>query len=196
MANMQDPGAEWCADCAYGNYDLCGHNPPVSNVKPDPQKAFDTGGIAPLSNTPSPESNPHLAVTNEGNKLRFAKSDETVRDPASTGRKRAAALYPITDGAICEWSRLALAGGGKYPIVGCVGGKQENRHHGPDKNTLNNAEGNVHRICAHCHNLWHHLNDPDHDPQRGHKPRVATDEELVKWNVMKDYTYGETQGST
>jgi len=39
---------------------------------------------------------------------------------------------------------------------------QEARHHGPDKNTLNNEKGNVHRICHSCHNRWHTLNDEDY----------------------------------
>lgn len=53
-------------------------------------------------------------------------------------------------------------GGGTMPIVGCLDGKQQARHHGPDKNTLNNERGNVHRICHTCHNRWHTLNDPDY----------------------------------
>lgn len=57
-------------------------------------------------------------------------------------------------------------GGGEFPIQGCSDGVQLNRHHGPDKNTLNNEPGNVHRICAHCHNRWHAKNDPDYDPNK------------------------------
>lgn len=53
-------------------------------------------------------------------------------------------------------------GGGQKPIVGCLNGKQQARHHGPDKNTLNNEVGNVHRICHTCHNRWHTLNDDDY----------------------------------
>lgn len=174
-----------CPDCWYGNYDLCGHSPPVSEE--NAHEILDTGGLASVTNTPP--KNKSKETTLDGNSLRFSKEDSEVKDPHSTGRKRAAVLYPIEDGAKCEWRRLAYAGGGKRPIVGCVEGLQENRHHGPDKNTLNNAEGNVHRICAGCHNLWHHLNDEDYHPQLGHKPRVATDEELVKWNVFKDYSY-------
>jgi hypothetical protein len=29
---------------------------------------------------------------------------------------------------------------------------------------MNNDEGNVHRICSHCHNKWHAANDDDYDP--------------------------------
>lgn len=46
--------------------------------------------------------------------------------------------------------------------VGCDN-LQQCRHHGPDKNTLNNDPGNVHRICHWHHNNWHALNDPDYD---------------------------------
>ena len=87
------------------------------------------------------------------------KDDVEVTDPGSTGRKRAAVAYPITEGMICEWANLNFAGGGYYPIIGCPGNVATNRHHGPDKNTLNNDEGNVHRICAFCHNRWHARND-------------------------------------
>jgi hypothetical protein len=82
------------------------------------------------------------------------------KDPVSTGRKRAAEMYPINPGMVCEWAGLKFAGGGVVPIVGCIGRAATDRHHGPDKNTMNNAEGNVHRICAFCHNAWHGVNDP------------------------------------
>lgn len=96
---------------------------------------------------------------------RAQKNDEDVSDVLSTGRKRAALEYPITEGMVCEWAGLLYAGGGIIPIIGCPGntlGKDRGayaRHHGPDKNTLNNAPGNVHRICPFCHNRWHTLND-------------------------------------
>lgn len=94
-----------------------------------------------------------------------------VVDVLSTGRKRAAMLYPIREGMECEWSRLKEAGGGVVPIIGCngnllspeKGGKgqyvQGVVHHGPDKNTLENSPGNAHRICVFCHHRWHAAND-------------------------------------
>ena len=88
------------------------------------------------------------------------KDISEYKDPLSTGRKRAAEMYPITPGMVCEWANLKNAGGGVVPIVGCIGRAATDRHHGPDKNTMNNAEGNVHRICAFCHNAWHGVNDP------------------------------------
>lgn len=89
----------------------------------------------------------------------YQKSPEAITDVTSTGRKRAAIMYPITDGMICEWATLALAGGGVIPIRGCVNSPATAIHHGPDKNTLNNTPTNVHRICADCHNRWHAAND-------------------------------------
>lgn len=93
-------------------------------------------------------------------KNRTYKTERSLKDQQSTGRKRAAKLYPLDGEAPCEWLGLKFAGGGSIPIVGCSSGKQEARHHGPDKNTLNNDKGNVHRICTKCHNRWHTRNDP------------------------------------
>lgn len=101
------------------------------------------------------------------------KRDQSLKDQQSTGRKRAARAYPLDRSAPCEWQGLELVGGGITPILGCgiikdgvitaAPGLQQNRHHGPDKNTLNNEPGNVHRICARCHNEWHAKNDTDYD---------------------------------
>lgn len=91
-----------------------------------------------------------------------------ITDITSTGRKRAAALYPIMEGMLCEWAELASAGGGVQPIVGCRGNtisatkhgaNAGHRHHGPNKNTIDNGPLNVHRICTWCHNRWHALNN-------------------------------------
>jgi len=90
------------------------------------------------------------------------KDDSSLRDQQSTGRKRAAKLFPLDSEASCEWKMQKNCGGGQFPIVGCLNGFQQARHHGPDKNTLNNEKGNVHRICHTCHNRWHTLNDPDY----------------------------------
>lgn len=107
---------------------------------------------------------------------RVQKADEDLRDQESTGRKRAVADFPVPTveegGMLCEWAGLAYAGGGAVPIVGCDGKKiaktkqpvdgflPGNVHHGPDKSTINNEQGNVHRVCPFCHNRWHSLNDP------------------------------------
>lgn len=105
------------------------------------------------------------------------KDDSALRDQQSTGRKRAAKLFPLDEEADCDWKMRKNCGGGKTPIVGCVNGKQEARHHGPDKNTLNNEKGNVHRICHTCHNRWHTLNDEKYIPgavQEFHAPIEAS----------------------
>jgi len=97
-------------------------------------------------------------------RIRKKKDRALLRDPLSTGRKEAAALYPIEAGVTrCEWASLAKAGGGIKPIVGCMGNFASDRHHGPDKNTTSNQKGNVHRICSFCHNRWHADNDEFYD---------------------------------
>lgn len=118
------------------------------------------------------------------------KNPEDVTDPKSTGRKRAAQLYPIFKDSPCEWQGKKNCGGGK-PIVGCIKGLQIDRHHGPVKNTLRNEPTNVHRICKPCHNRWHAVNDPIYDEQEyeklPHSPEPATELELVsneaKWKI-------------
>ena len=87
------------------------------------------------------------------------KEPDDITDKESTGRKRAAQLYPIYEGMTCEWRNLFYAGGGVVPIVGCRDGLARARHHGPDKNTINNSPINLHRICHDCHNRWHAVND-------------------------------------
>jgi hypothetical protein len=124
---------------------------------------------------------------------RKGKRDATLRDQQSTGRKRAAVKYPLDFTGPCEWRYLKMAGGGKYPLVGCREGLQQARHHGPDKNTLNNDEGNVHRICHKCHNRWHARNDPGYVPgeisNRHDAFTLATDEEYLENEIyFADHT--------
>lgn len=116
------------------------------------------------------------------------------RDPVSTGRKEAAVKFPIKIGQKCEWAFQKDCGGGVVPIVGCVGYPATDIHHGPDKNTLRNVVGNVHRICANCHNRWHGANDPHYGPRPpadqpflpmerewvDHAPVKATDDEIFE----------------
>jgi len=123
--------------------------------------------------------------------------DSSLKDQQSTGRKRAAKLYPLDKESPCEWQGLRFAGGGYVPIVGCITGRQQARHHGPDKNTLNNEGGNVHRICHVCHNRWHAANDSEyqsrvhesgfgqnHDPITKATPKIQGDAE-VYWASRK-----------
>lgn len=107
------------------------------------------------------------------------KESGDVTDRASTGRKRAALLFPLFPDEPCEWRFLSNCGGGKHPIIGCNNGLQQHRHHGPNKDTLRNEPGNVHRICDNCHNIWHAQNNKDYDPNIKHNPRPATNDELI-----------------
>lgn len=112
---------------------------------------------------------------------RAGKRDSALKDQQSTGRKRAARMYPLDRNGPCEWQGKANCGGGKYPILGCSGGTQQARHHGPDKSVSNNEEGNVHRICHNCHYRWHAANDPTYDwnetAKFPHRPRTQTQAE-------------------
>lgn len=136
---------------------------PLSEVGPEGY-AFDPRS----SGTPVASSEDSTERPSEGKRKRRNKRDAALRDQQSTGRKRAYRQYPLDRNADCEWAGSERAGGGQHPIPGCgirgntVVGKQQARHHGPDKNTLNNEEGNVHRICHSCHNAWHAVNDPDY----------------------------------
>lgn len=86
--------------------------------------------------------------------------DKVYTDPISTGRKRAAKLFPIENGKVCEWAYYKNVGGGFEPIMGCPGRPATNIHHGPDKDTMNNdRETNISIICEYCHNKWHVAND-------------------------------------
>lgn len=133
---------------------------------------FDAAGNVKLS------TNENLFTDNEnegidggylGDAHTGSKSLGDYRDAISTGRKFAAQAAPINAGQVCEWAGLARAGGGVVPIVGCIGRPASDRHHGPDKNTMNNAVGtNLHRICDHCHNTWHALNDPHYGERPEH----------------------------
>ena len=116
------------------------------------------------------------------------KADSDLEDPVKAGRKRAAAAAPINPGMVCEWTRLANAGGGVVPIQGCVGFPATDRHHGPDKSTLNNELGvNLHRICSHCHNRWHVANDPYYGTER---PADNSEwvPEVVEWRPHDPHT--------
>jgi hypothetical protein len=154
--------ATGCIECARGfcdECDVCSGNPCHIKIHP-------------------------VAVFKERNPVgRPLKNPEDMLDPKSTGRKRAALLYPIYKEEPCEWRGKAECGGGKYPITGCVEGTQRHRHHGPVKETTRNEPGNVHRICHQCHNRWHALNDQHYSQQEysalAHQPRAASDAEQI-----------------
>lgn len=158
------------------------------------------GGLCACSHTqgvlaPSPTSKDEDEPTGEDEEVRGShrqrnggrnanssgRRDAVLKDQQSTGRKRAARLYPLNRESPCEWQGSASCGGGLKPILGCVLGKQEARHHGPDKSVSNNEEGNVHRICHACHNRWHAANNADYDwnstTVQAHNPRPQTEKE-------------------
>lgn len=115
------------------------------------------------------------AAISEAVKMGRPVSDGTdLKDSESTGRKRAKDLLPTETlhTMICEWSLLKEAGGGVFPITGCHGNQATDRHHGPDKNTLNNERLiNLHAICSYCHNEWHAKNDSTYE---GERPKDGT----------------------
>lgn len=121
------------------------------------------------------------------------RKKNNLLDPKSTGRKRAARLYPIIPDDPCEWKGKKNCGGGRRPIIGCYDGTQKHRHHGPIKDTTRNEQGNVHRICTSCHIHWHELNDLIYDSSDyellPHAPVDATDLETIQ-NAL-DWQSGE-----
>lgn len=108
------------------------------------------------------------------------KDPSDYKDGRSAGRKQAAVLRPINPGDMCDWAGLKFAGGGVIPIIGCRGNTVSpvkiaaealphypgHRHHGPDKNTLNNSPDNLSVVCTECHSRWHALNNPYYDSVR------------------------------
>jgi len=162
-----------CIWCIRGLTRICEHDndkdqEEASALAPDNSVGISSPGnpnVAESNSDDSPEhSLPELPT------IISYKTDASLKDQQSTGRKRAAKLYPLNPDAYCEWSGKTNQGGGSHPINGCgirpnsSIGLQQCRHHGPDKNTLNNEVGNVHRICTPCHNEWHAKNDKDYIP--------------------------------
>jgi hypothetical protein len=99
------------------------------------------------------------------------KNDDAVTDQQSTGRKRAAKLYPLTDAngnkkpcdfanksaVLPKYMEVQIDGCGVRPHT--MPNPAQSRHH-HDYNTLNNERENVGLLCHSCHNLLHARNDP------------------------------------
>lgn len=154
-----------CLSCMRGFYNECrGGDCSGSEISSEP----DTSRLHLIDSPRITERDEEKDDEDATKQKRFrrTKPDSALKDQQSTGRKRAARLYPLRREENCEWQGQLRKGGGDNPITGCVDGLQQARHHGPDKNTLNNDEGNVHRICHACHNRWHAKNDPDYDPNK------------------------------
>jgi hypothetical protein len=96
---------------------------------------------------------------------RRQKDDQAVTDPQSTGRKRAAKLYPLRtetgDPIPCDLANKkspTLPGYYKVQIDGCGIRQGQSRHHW-SYNTLDNERSNIGLLCHSCHNLIHARND-------------------------------------
>lgn len=172
---MQEFQNTMCAACAAGYPEEC-QNPDVVVGHPEwiipcsiEFQSISSAVTAKIKNEPGLVGRPLL-------------DPREITDVKSTGRKRAAAIMPFLQGQVCGWAHLKHAGGGVIPILGCKGntiadvkrtedakerGADEvgHRHHGPDKNVLNNTPGiNLHGLCTPCHTRWHAINDPFYDP--------------------------------
>jgi hypothetical protein len=143
-----------CLSCARGFTDECDNDIP-GGCPVEEVKNADT--------TLQPDDEGSESEVSEEDKVRTRryKNDSALKDQQSTGRKRAAKLYPKDRNAPCEWRGKQNCGGGINPIQGCLDGLQQAIHHGPDYSTLNNEPDNVHRICHTCHNRWHAANDKE-----------------------------------
>lgn len=151
-----------CLPCAVGNHDGC-WKPTTTWDCCCPDMYWNDDAPLTLS---AVVSSPDGITDGRKERGGQVKDADSVRDTESTGRKRAAIMFPITEGMPCEWQGLKLAGGGVVPITGCLKGAATDIHHGPNKSTLGNYVGNVHRICASCHNRWHSINDTYYETPR------------------------------
>lgn len=210
VANLE---AAVCWYCIVAIHEECLDTQPLSDDDPDVLTCCCQG-----------DEDVYAVVISEPRGVgRPVKEPGDVTDPTSTGRKRAALVAPIYDGMSCEWAWLAAAGGGVAPIVGCAGNTLKatksgtdkgDRHHGPDKNVLNNSpKHNLHVICTWCHHAWHAANDryyktprptageqwtpePEYGKNLEHDPRTRATEDQVKivytdrgWHWPSDRTY-------
>lgn len=159
-----------CANCTIGWHHRCKKAVPVQN---------EDGLFACCC---AEESQPRSVFA-----IPRQKENHLVKDVTSTGRKRAVKIKKIDkeNPAVCEWAYLAKAGGGVEPIVGCAGNPQQNVHHGPDKDTLNNDLLNLHAICSPCHNRWHAKNDPYYESERPPAGEAYLPKPEFEW-VMHD----------
>lgn len=199
---MSEIVVDTCMSCVVGLHHEC--------WEPEPKDEFGVLWQCCCWSNPDPDAQNFIdAADGPG---RPVAGVEEITDVLSTGRKRAAMVAVIFPGMLCDWAGLRYAGGGPHPIVGCRGNRiadvkrnadlPENadqrgeRHHGPNKNVLDNSPGvNLHRVCASCHSHWHALNDPfygerpkdasapfeplpEHENFRHDPDTLATDEEL------------------
>jgi len=182
-----------CLECASGFHNLCeGGGCKECHATQEGQSIaglnLTEGGFRPVGDSLSREESETESgfgqqESQSGLRRRTkerTKNDINLKDPHSTGRKRAVTLHGHADPSQpCEWQGKANCGGGRFPILGCLSGVQENLHHGPDKNTLNNERSNIHKICSQCHNRWHTLNDPDYQWDGVHEHHAPREPEIA-----------------
>lgn len=155
---MTDFQTHLCAACAAGHFEECENPLPVDGDPDWVIPCFQQFGTLTVIEGPK----------EKGAVGRPLLAPAAITDVKSTGRKRAAAIMPFLHGQVCGWAGLKHAGGGVIPILGCQGntiadvktteearerGADEvgHRHHGPDKNVLNNTpQVNLHGICTVC----------------------------------------------
>lgn len=174
-----------CTQCIIGFHSscqggscVCSHTPGVRTSSPTvTENDEDEFRELPRNKTRSARSGRESGRNSNSS----GRRDAVLKDQQSTGRKRAAKQFPLHRESPCEWQGYSNCGGGLKPILGCILGTQEARHHGPDKSVSNNEEGNVHRICHACHNRWHAANNADYDwnstTVQAHNPRPQTEKE-------------------
>lgn len=185
MTTMTDTGSKDvpCPACRAGFQNECHYAWEDDDWVSCGEVSFTASGEVKNADTGSSEtakSDKDSGYINDG--YEATKDLADYKDPVSTGRKRAAEMYPISPGMVCEWAGLKRAGGGVVPIIGCLGRPASDRHHGPDKNTMNNSPTNLHRICDYCHNTWHAYNDPHYGERPPHtQPFIPQGELGVDW---------------
>lgn len=159
-----------CGPCLRGDHSECANEyvePPPCDCthtsKPIEYMAVGTIGEALNLEPQLPDSTV---------RTRRLKTDDAVTDQQSTGRKRAAQLYPLKDEngrpLPCDYANKpapTLPDYMEVQIDGCgirkgtLAGKAQARHH-HNYNTLDNERANVALLCHSCHNLLHAKNDP------------------------------------
>jgi hypothetical protein len=187
-----------CPACRAGYQNECHYAWEDDSWESCGEIAFSAGGDVKTTTSDGEESSGSSSLPSDSGYISDGysgtKDIDKYKDPVSTGRKRAAEMYPITSGMACEWAYLKQAGGGFVPIFGCIGRAATDRHHGPDKNTMNNAKGNVHRICAFCHNTWHGANDKFYGTRPAHTlPFVPTGKMGEEWADHDGVTKATTE---
>lgn len=163
--------AELCWPCRRNQHDGC--IAALTNMPCDCTHEVRQAPVAQGSMANAMNLEPDSPDSENTTRVRRHKSDDSVTDQQSTGRKRAAKAFPlIVDGnrLPCDYrnKKNCLPNYMEVQIDGCgirpstMPGSAQSRHHN-DYNTLNNERENVALLCHSCHNLLHARNDPFKD---------------------------------